>query len=85
MEPCPESKAARLKNNIVHFWRRHPYAKFTEDCIYYAMGYSKNEIVESLEDFVVAGILDVTTKHKTNFYSLTVDEDKRDLIQAFTA
>jgi len=79
-----ESKSDRLKRNIMHFWHRHPYAKFSGDCIYYAMGSSKNEIIESLQDFVVAGILDVTAEHNTSFYSLTTDMDKRNLVQVFT-
>lgn len=77
------SESDRLKRNILHFWRRHPYAKFSGDCIYYAIGNSKSEIIESLQDFVVAGVLDVTNEHKTDFYSLTTDDDKRSLVQAF--
>jgi hypothetical protein len=79
-----ENESNGLKRDICHFLYKHPYAKFSGDCVYYATDYGKNEIRESFQDFVLAGILNVTTEHNTSFYSLTTDEELRNLALTFT-
>jgi len=71
-----------LKQDLLIFWRRYPYARFTSGIIARAVDRNRRvDVEEALECFVQAELLEKHTQQGLPFYRLTtIDTSKRDCV-----
>ena len=70
-----------LKLDLLYFWSRYPYAKFTAGAISRALGCKRRtDVEEALDSFVKASLLDKLTDRALPFYCLTADVSKRECV-----
>jgi len=71
-----------LKRDLLLFWRRYPYARFTSGIVARAVDRNRRvDVEEVLECFVQADLLEKHTQQGLPFYRLTtVDTLKRECI-----
>lgn len=72
-----EHTSDRLKSEILSFWSRHPYDKFTTSIIACALGLSKLEVSRALKALMDTGLVDSCNQGDLTLYNLTTDETKR--------
>jgi DNA-binding transcriptional ArsR family regulator len=72
-----EYASDRLKSEILSFWSRHPYDKFTTSVISCALGFSKLEVSRALKALADNGLIDSCVLGDLTLYNLTTDETKR--------
>jgi len=70
----------RLKKELLAFSNRHPNGKFTASTISCALDYRKVEVKKALEEMVKTGLIDAYIESGLTLYSLTKDENKRELV-----
>ncbi|MCX6012445.1 MAG: hypothetical protein NTV30_03345 [Chloroflexi bacterium] len=75
-----ECKTNRLKSELLSFWGRHPNASFTWNAIYYAMDFSKSDVINTLDCFMERGVIETRMINEYMFYSLANNENVRYLI-----
>jgi len=67
-----------LKRDLLFFWNKYPYAKFTSGIIARALDCNRRvDIKEVLESFVKAEFIEKHTQQGLPFYCLTADPEKR--------
>jgi hypothetical protein len=66
-----------LKRDLLRFWNRYPYAKFTSGIIAHALHNRKVDIEEALESLVNAMLIEKHTRRGLPFYCLTAEPEKR--------
>lgn len=67
-----------LKLDLLYFWSRYPYAKFTAGAIARALGCKRRtDVEEALDSFVRDNLVDKHTDRALPFYCLTDDAGKR--------
>lgn len=67
-----------LKLDLLLFWNKYPYAKFTSGIIAHALDCSRRmDIEEALESLVKAKLVEKHTQRGLLFYCLTTDPEKR--------
>jgi hypothetical protein len=67
-----------LKFDLLLFWCKHPYAKFTSGTIARTLDRKRRvEVEEALDCFVHQEIVEKHTQQGLPFYGLTADPDKR--------
>lgn len=67
-----------LKRDLLQFWRRHPFAKFTCGIIAGVLECKKRVYVEeALECFVHAELIDREVQRGLPYYSLTTNPSRR--------
>jgi hypothetical protein len=67
-----------LKLDLLFFWSKYPYAKFTSGIIARALDCKrKMDIEEALDSFVKASLIEKHTRQGLPFYCLTADPEKR--------
>jgi hypothetical protein len=75
-----------LKLDLLFFWKRYPYAKFTSGIIAHALHCNRRvDIEEALESFVKAMLIERHTRQGLPFYCLTADPEKRQWILSLSA
>jgi len=77
-----------LKLDLLSFWSRYPYAKFTSGIIARALDCTRNrrvDIKEALESFVKAELIEKHTRQGLPFYCLTADPEKRQRVLNLSA
>ena len=75
-----------LKLDLLFFWSKYPYAKFTSGIIARALACNrKADIEEALESFVKARLIEKHTRQGLPFYCLTGDPEKRQCILSLSA
>ena len=77
-----EHADTRLKHDLLFFWRKYPYARFTSGIVARAVDRNRRiDVEEALERFVQAELLEKHTQQGLPFYRLTtVDSSKRECI-----
>jgi len=73
----------RLKKELLAFWNRHPNGGFLASIISSALDYRKIEVKKALEELVKTGLIDTYIQSSLTLYSLTKDENKRELVSRF--
>jgi len=67
-----------LKRDVLDFWRRYPYAKFTCGIVARAVSSKRRlDVEEALECLVRAELLDKHIQQGMPFYSLTAEPSRR--------
>ena len=75
-----------LKLDLLFFWNRYPYAKFTSGIIAHAVHCNRRvDIEEALESFVKAMLIEKHTRQGLPFYCLTADPEKRQWVLSLSA
>ncbi len=75
-----------LKLDLLFFWSKYPYAKFTSGIIARALDCKrKMDIEEALESFVKASLIEKHTRQGLPFYCLTADPEKRQWVLSVSA
>jgi hypothetical protein len=74
-----------LKRDLLRFWNRYPYAKFTSGIIAHALHNRKVDIEEALESLVKATLIEKHTRQGLLFYCLTADPERRQWILSLSA
>jgi hypothetical protein len=75
-----------LKLDLLFFWRKYPYAKFTSGIIARALDCKRKvDIEEALESFVKASLIERHTRQGLPFYCLTADPEKRQCVLSLPA
>jgi len=70
-----------LKLDLLFFWSKYPYAKFTPGIIARALDCKRRvDIDEALESFVKARLIEKHTRQGLPFYCLTADPEKRQCV-----
>jgi len=70
-----------LKLDLLFFWSKYPYAKFTSGIIARALDCKrKMDMEEALDSFVKASLIEKHTRQGLPFYCLTADPEKRQSI-----
>jgi hypothetical protein len=70
-----------LKLDLLCFWSRYPYAKFTAGTIARALGCKRRiDVEEALDSFVKDNLIDKHTDRGLPFYCLTGDAGKRECV-----
>jgi hypothetical protein len=70
-----------LKLDLLYFWSKYPYAKFTAGIITRALGGRRRvDVEEALDSFVKDNLVDKHTDKGLPFYSLTSDASKRECV-----
>jgi hypothetical protein len=70
-----------LKLDLLCFWSRYPYAKFTAGTIAHALGCKRRiDVEEALDSFVKDNLVDKHTDRGLPFYCLTGDAGKRECV-----
>ena len=70
-----------LKLDLLYFWSKYPYAKFTIGIITRALGCKRRvDVEEALDSFVKDNLVDKHTDKGLLFYSLTSDASKRECV-----
>lgn len=75
-----EQGNAPLKRELLAFWNRHPNGKFPVSTISCALDYRKIKVKKALEELVKTGLIDAYIESGLTLYSLTKDENKRELV-----
>ena len=69
----------RLKTDLLFFWNRYPYAKFTAGVIAHAVScVRKADVEEALEGLAIDDLIEKHTQQGQLFYCLTTDPEKRE-------
>jgi len=67
-----------LKLDLLYFWSKYPYAKFTVGIIARALGCKRRvDVEEALDSLVKENLFDIHTDKGLTFYCLTGDASKR--------
>jgi len=75
-----------LKLDLLFFWSKYPYAKFTPGIIARALDCNRRvDMVEALESFVEAELVERHIRRGLHFYSLTADPERREWVLNFPA
>ncbi len=75
-----------LKLELLFFWNKYPYAKFTSGIIARALACNRRvDIEEALESFVKARLIEKHTRQGLPFYCLTADPEKRQWVLSLSA
>ena len=69
---------ARLKQQLLEFWMRHPNGKFTASVISCTLDCKKGDVRAILNDLVGEGLIEIFVRESLTFYKLTGDESKRE-------
>ena len=69
---------ARLKQQLLEFWMRHPNGKFTASVISCTLDYKRGDVRAILNDLVGEGLIETYVREGLTFYKLTGDESKRE-------
>lgn len=70
-----------LKLDLLYFWNKHPYAKFTSGVITHIVDSKRRfDVKEALEAFADAEIIEKHVEHGLPFYCLTTAPEKREPI-----
>jgi len=70
-----------LKLDLLYFWSKYPYAKFTVGIIARALGCKRRvDVEEALDSFVKDNVVDKHTDKGLPLYSLTGDASKRECV-----
>lgn len=75
----------RAERELLIFWSRHPNARFARPAIIYAFDYNRSELERALRAQIEAKLVDVISEHGQTYYSLTVNEAKRQPVLALSA
>jgi hypothetical protein len=75
----------REKSQLLAFWGMHPNARFTRYVICYGLDLSKLEADIALRALVDAGVVDTHKHNGLTLYSLTKNEEKRQLVMELAA
>ena len=68
----------RLKLDLLFFWNRHPYAKFSSGIIADALDYQRKvDVEEALQWLVEAQLVEKDTSQGVPVYFLTTDHENR--------
>jgi len=70
----------QLKMELLTFWGRHPNTKLSKLAIYHVQDCRKIDVCRALEDIAEAGLVDTHIHNGTLLYSLTTNEEKRQLV-----
>jgi hypothetical protein len=70
-----------LKLDLLYFWSRYPYAKFTAGIITQALGSNRRiDVEEALDSMVKENLVDKHVDKGLPFYCLTSDASKRECV-----
>ncbi len=70
-----------LKLDLLYFWSKYPYAKFSAGIIARALGCKRRaDLEEALDTFVKHNLVEKYTDKGLPFYCLTADPGKRECI-----
>ncbi len=70
-----------LKLDMLYFWSKYPYAKFTIGIIARALGCKRRvEVEEALDSFIKDDLVEKHTDKGLPFYCLTADPGKRECV-----
>lgn len=70
-----------LKLDLLYFWSKYPYAKFTVAIIARALGCKRRmDVEEALDSFVKDNVVDRHLEKGLPFYSLTSDAGNRECV-----
>ena len=76
----------QLKTDLLFFWNRYPYAKFTAGVIAHAVScVRKADVEEALENLATDELIEKHTQQGQLFYCLTTDPEKREPVLKLSA
>jgi len=69
---------ARLKQQLLEFWIRHPNGKFTASVISCTLDCRRGDVKAILNDLAGEGLIETYVREGLTFYKLSGDESKRE-------
>ena len=86
IQSMKEYADTRLKLDLLFFWNRYPYARFSSGVIAHALDYRRKvDVEEALQWLVEAQLVEKDTGQGVPVYFLTTDHERRQRVLVLSA